>query len=157
MFFLGIPVALNRVVVKSMYETIIENFLTLANLVLTEGKTLMIAGGMDILDFSAIALMLGFLTARIVKRKHGRSFEPFQAQLTSTNNCASDRFFARKRTPALKPCPNCDEQLPLSALVCDTCDYNFLAARPGRGQKLLPPPELMTHDVPEQSIASTGI
>lgn len=140
-----------------MYEVIMGDFSTIANLVLTDGRTLMIAGGLDILDFSAIALILVFLTARIVKRKHGGSFESFQARSTSTNNCASDRFFERNRMPALKTCPNCAEQLPLSALVCDACDYNFLAARPGRGQKLLPPPQPMTHEVSEQRIAYAGL
>jgi hypothetical protein len=57
----------------------------------------------------------------------------------------------------LKPCPNCAEELPLSAIICDACDYNFLAARPGRGQKLLPPSEAVTREVPEQRIASAAL
>jgi len=133
-----------------MYEAIIGTFSTLANLVLTDGRTLMmIPGGLDTLDFSAIALILAFLTKRIVNRQHSEPFKSIRAGNTPTNNRASDRFLVRKRMPALKPCPNCAEQLPLPALICGACDYNFLAARPGRGQKLLPPPQPMTHEVSE--------
>lgn len=140
-----------------MYEAIVENLSTFANLVVTDGKTLMIAEGLDILDFFAIALILVFLTTRIAKKKHGGSFKSLRAQSTPTNNRVADRFFERKRVPALKPCPACAEQLPLSALICAACDYNFLAARPGRGQKLLPPPESVAHEVPEQNIAAAAL
>jgi hypothetical protein len=140
-----------------MYEAIVEDLSTIANVVLTDGKTLMIAEGLDMLDFFAIALILVFLTTRIAKKKQGGSLKSRRAQSTPTSNRASDRFFERKRVPALKPCPSCAEQLPLSALICDACDYNFLAARPGRGQKLLPPPESMAHEVPEQNIAAAAL
>jgi hypothetical protein len=134
-----------------------ENLSTLANLVLTDGGTLMIAGGSDILYFAAMALILVLLTARIVKRKRGGFFKSSRARSTSTNKCAADRFFENKRMPAVRPCPNCAEQLPLSALVCDACDYNFLAARPVRGQELLPPPNPMTPEVSEPRIAAQGL
>jgi hypothetical protein len=114
----------------------------------------MIAGNSDILHFAAMALILVLLTARIVKRKRGGFFKSSRARRTSTNKSVADRFFENKRMPALKPCPNCAEQLPLSALVCDACDYNFLAARPERGQKLLLPPQPMTYGVSEQRIAA---
>jgi hypothetical protein len=139
-----------------MYGVLVKDFSTLAKQVLTDGSTLMIAGGADILPIFVFALILVVLTARIMASKHSSVFKSFQAAKTATNHHASDRFFERKRIPALKPCPNCDEQLPLSAILCDACDYNFLAARPGRGQKLLPPPEPMTHELPEQGIASAG-
>ena len=142
---------------KPMYEAIVEDLSTFANLVLTDGRALMTAEGLDILDFFAIALILVFLTTRIAKKKHGESFKSLRAQSTPTSNRAAGRFFERKRVPALKPCPSCAEQLPLSALICDACAYNFLAARPGRGQKLLPPPESMAHEVPEQNIAAAAL
>jgi hypothetical protein len=132
---------------KPMYEALIENFSTLAKLALTDGRTLVIAEGADILPISAIALILVFLTIRILQRKHGSFFKSFRAGSPLTSNCASGRFFEIKRIPAVKICPNCAEQLPLSALICHACDYNFLAARPERGQKLLPPPLPMTHEV----------
>ena len=124
---------------KPMYGAITENFLTLAKLVVTDGRTLLIAEDSNILHFSAIALILVFLTARIAKKKY----------------FASRRFSESQRIPALKKCPNCAEQLSLSALICDGCDYNFLSRMVGRGQKLLPSPVPMTHGVSKQSFTST--
>jgi len=127
-------------VVKPMDEASVENLSNLANLVLTYGSTLMMAEGLDILPISAAALILVLLAARIVKRKHGGFLKSSRARGTGTNKGASGRLFKSQRSPALKPCPNCAEQLPLSTIICHTCAYNFLAARPGRGQKLLPHP-----------------
>jgi hypothetical protein len=155
--FFGIPVALHQVAVKPMYEAIMEHFSSLAKVVVTDGRALMIAGGLDILHFCAIALILVFLTARIAKRKYGSFFKSFVAGSTLANSCASGQFFERRHILALKKCPNCAEQLALSVIICDACDYNFLAERPGRGQNLLPPPESMTHDVSKQSFASAGV
>jgi hypothetical protein len=130
-----------------------ETFLNLAKLVLTDGSTPMIPGGVDTLHISLIVLTLLFLTLRIVNKKSGRSSKTFRAASAPTNHGASGGFLERRRIPALKNCPNCAEQLPLSALICDACDYNFLATRPGRGQQLLPPP----HEMPEPRIAAAGL
>lgn len=129
-----------------------ENFLTLAIFAVADVRTIRIAEGIDLLDISAIALILIFLIGRIVKRKQSGFAKSSQARATSART--ADRFFEIRHIPALKPCPNCAEQLPLSALVCDACDYNFLAARPGRGQKLLPPPEPTTHEISHESMVS---
>ena|SRR5918996_422474 len=128
-----------------------ENFLNLVQLVFN-GSTFMIAGDVDILHISAIALGLVFLRLRRLNKRSGGSFES-SAKSIPTNNCASARFLDRQRIPALKKCPNCAEQLPLSALLCNACDYNFLATRPGRGQQLLPAPHAMS----EPRIASAGL
>ena len=113
-----------------------ENFLTLAELALMDIGSFMRAGAVNPLHISAIALMLVFLGLRMVKRKAASSSESFVAERTH-----SGRFFERQRIPTPKKCPNCAEQLPLLAIICEVCDYNFLAERPGRGQNLLPPPE----------------
>jgi hypothetical protein len=42
---------------------------------------------------------------------------------------------------AFKECPHCADQLPLSTLVCDACDYNFLSRAVGLRHKLLPAPD----------------
>jgi hypothetical protein len=136
-----------------MDEAMVENLSSLANLVLTYGSTPVIAEGLDILAMTAVALILVFLAARIVRRKHGGFLQSFRAGEAVTNRYALGRLFNSPRIPALKPCPNCAAQLPLSAILCDTCDYNFLAERPGRGQKLLPSP----HEVPEQKIAADAL
>jgi hypothetical protein len=119
--------------VKPMEAAIVENLSNLMNFVLTYVSTLMIAGGVNILLVIAVVLILVLLVARIIKRKR-HVLKAFGAQSTA----ASGRFFSSQRSPALKPCPNCGGQLPLSAIICDHCEYNFLAQRPGRGQKLLP-------------------
>jgi ribosomal protein L40E len=123
-----------------MNEAIVENLSYLANLVLTYGSTLVIAEGSNILPITAVALILAFLAVRMVKRKHRGFPKSFRARRTVVNKRSSRRLFESQRGPALKACPNCAEQLPLSAIICRTCDYNFLAARPGRGQNLLPSP-----------------
>lgn len=41
-----------------------------------------------------------------------------------------------------KNCPNCDGQVPLAALFCDACDYNFVASMVGHRHKLLNPPTI---------------
>jgi len=133
------------------------NFSILAKLMVTDGRILMIAGGLDIFYLSAIALIVAFLTARMMKKKHGSFFKSFRARSSFKNTGVVDRFFESNHIPALKKCPNCPEQLPLSALICDACDYNFLSAMVGRGQKRLPSPEPMTHEVSEQRFASAGL
>jgi hypothetical protein len=131
----------------------VENISTLVKRVLTDGSTLMIAGGMDLFPISALALIVVILAARIVMRKRCSMSQLFRARRTLINNRATGGFEA-KHSPELKPCPNCAEQVPLLALICDACDYNFLAARPGRGQKLLPTPEPMTQKAVNQSLES---
>ena len=133
-----------------MYEAITGYFPTLAKLIVTNGSTLVIAGGINILHFSAIALILVFLAVRIAKRKS------FTARSDPMDNSTATRFFKRHPISALKKCPNCAEQLPLSALICDACDYNFLSGMVGHGQKLLPSPEPMTHEMPDQRLASAS-
>jgi len=140
-----------------MCEAIMENLSTLVKLVVTDGSTFMIAEGINILHFSAIALILVFLTARLAKKKYGSFFRSFTAENAFTNNCVSDRFFSTQRIPALKNCPHCAEQLPLSALICDACEYNFLSRMVGGRHKLLPSPEPMTREVSKPSFVSAGL
>jgi len=140
-------------VVKPMDEAIVENLSNLANLVWTYGSTLTIAEGLDAILITTVALILVLLAARIVKRKRGVQ-KSLRVRSTITGKRASGRLFERKGSPALKPCPNCAERLPLSTIICNMCGYNFLAERPGRGQKLLPFTESMTNEVPEQESRS---
>jgi hypothetical protein len=111
-----------------------ENFLNLAELALMAGRNPMTVGGMDILPISALALTLVLLGLRMANKKSVTMAESFQS-------ARSGGFFEKQRMPAQKKCPHCAMQLPLSAIICETCDYNFLAERPGRGQKLLALPE----------------
>jgi hypothetical protein len=121
-----------------MYKAISQS-LSLVTLMVTNGSTLMIDGGSDLLHFLAIALTLGFLTARIASKKDGSFFKWFVAGALLGIIALPVAIFKRRHAvlAALKKCPKCAEQLPLSALVCDTCDYNFISRIAGHGHRLL--------------------
>jgi hypothetical protein len=124
-------------------KAMVGNFPTLTNVVLTYASNLM-AESVDVLSISAVALTLAILAAKTLRRK--RSVPKFfQAHESFPPRRVKGRLFKRQRSPVLKQCPSCAQQLPLSALMCDTCDYNFLAERPGRQQVLLPPPKALPH------------
>lgn len=144
----------NRMI-TAIDEGISEQLLSLGNLALTYGGRFMIPKGLDILYFSSVALIVA-LGATFVKRHRGVP-KFFQAEDLSIHKQAGGHLFKGQRRPVLKPCPSCAAQLPLSAIMCDTCDYNFLAERPGRGQALLEPPRPFNQDGTEQRIAAAGV
>jgi hypothetical protein len=123
-------------------ETIVGNLPALTNVLLTYAGNLIVES-LDVLYLGA-ALTLALLAARILRRKRSVP-KSFQAHESFTPKRVAGRLFKSQRSPVLKQCPSCAQQLPLSALMCDTCDYNFLAERPGRRQVLLPPPKGLTH------------
>jgi hypothetical protein len=102
----------------------------------------------DIEYFALIALILTLLVLRTRRNEGGlRSFfsKPIQ------------KSFAKKRDLAIlvvfKNCPQCDEQMPVSTLVCDSCDYNFLSSSILR-HKMLPAPQSSNAGVaPQQAFA----
>jgi len=140
-----------------MHEMTMEQLSSLVKLVMTDGSTLMITADLNLLQFSAIALILVFLMARIAKKKYGSFFRSSVAESTLTNNFVGDRFFASQRIPPQKSCPNCAEHVPLSALMCEACEYNFLSRMVGSRHKMLASPAPMTHEVSKPSFASAGL
>jgi hypothetical protein len=144
--FFGIPVALHQVV-GDTDEVTMEKLSSLLKLVMTDGSTLMVTGDLTILQFSAIALILVFLLARMAKKKYSSSFRSSMAESAITNNFVADRIFASQRISLQKDCPNCAEHVPLSALICEACEYNFLSRMVGSRHKMLPSPAPMTHEV----------
>ncbi len=98
-------------------------------------------------------MILMLLIARIGKRKHGGFFKTLVAGSLFSNDCAVDRMFEKHHIPASKKCPNCAEHLPLSGLLCEACDYNFLSGMVGCGNKLLPSPELLPLRMSKHSFA----
>jgi len=111
----------------------------------------MLNGSLDILSLSAIAVIVVFLARRFLKRKKLRDcFESFQA----ATNTSTAGIFERHRVPATKKCPGCERQLPLAAIICEGCDYNFLAARPDRLHSMLPAPEAFAEEPEQKKIAS---
>ena len=113
----------------------------------------MIAEDSNIPHFAALALILVFLAIRRAKSNDGSFFNSLLAGRTLTNDHTTDRMFEKHHILALKKCPNCAEQLPLSTLICQACDYNFLSGTVGHGHKLLPSPEPLAHDLSERSFA----
>jgi len=87
-----------------------------------------------------------FLIARIGERKHDSFFKALVAGSAFSNDYPVDRMFEKHHIPALKKCPNCAEQLPITGVICEACDYNFLSGMVGPGNKLLPSPEPLPHD-----------
>lgn len=100
----------------------------------------------DLLFYLAMAATLAVLVARTLRSEGGahRFFaNPFK------------KSFARKHEFAIlafKKCPQCAEQIPVSTLVCDHCDHNFLAGSVLR-HKLLPAPEPLTNAASHQPLA----
>jgi hypothetical protein len=88
------------------------------------------------LSFYMIALTVLILAVRIASRKDPSFFQGFLA-FKGPRAKRQERVLS-----ALKTCPKCAEQLPLSTLVCDTCDYNFLSRTVGHRHKLLPAPDV---------------
>lgn len=64
------------------------------------------------------------------------------------------RGLFQREPGAFKKCPDCEAALPLAALLCRVCNYNFLAARPAREQKRLLPPRPMSEEAPERRLAA---
>jgi hypothetical protein len=111
----------------------------------------MLNGSLEILQLSAIAVIVTFLALRFLKRKKPRDFfESFQ----TTSSPGNAGIFERQRVAATKKCPGCEQQLPLAAIICEGCDYNFLAARPDRSHSMLPAPEPFPGEPEQQKIAS---
>jgi hypothetical protein len=133
--------------VKPMYEAVLMGFSSIVTVVAASGITMTVEE-LNILHFSTIALTLALLTARIASKKDGSFFKWFVAGAIFGIIALPIAIFKRKHDgrPAheslmtLKTCPNCAEQLPLAALVCGTCDYNFLSMTVGYRHKLLPAP-----------------
>ena len=111
----------------------------------------MLVEGSNIL-LAAIALVVIFLAARMVRRKQSGLFRSSKrADRAFTLHRKSGGMFAKQHTQALKKCPNCAKELSLSTLICEGCEYNFLAGTVGLRNRALPAPEPHTHESPEPS------
>lgn len=117
----------------------------------------MITGGLDIYYSLAILLIVALLFTRAMKKKYGRLFRSFLASTGLKKSYANDRMFENLRIPAFKKCPNCEGQLPLSALLCDACDFNLLTGNLCRGNKMLLAPEAFDDNASKREIAAPGI
>ena len=109
----------------------------------------MINVDLNMLLYAAIVPILGILISRTARNK---AVNVVQTSLPATFKKAygkKDHFAG----PILKKCPKCSAELPLSTLICDTCDYNFLAGAVTHRHKMLPAPaEPLDHEVSGQSL-----
>ena len=137
-----------------MYEMISINLSSFSTHAMANGSMRMI--GSDILYYCAIALILGFLTAKIGSKKGGTFFQWFVAGALVGVIALPVAILKKERVAllALKKCPKCAGQIPLSALVCDGCDFNFISGFAGHRHKMLPAPnEPPARDVSQQTFA----
>lgn len=88
--------------------------------------------------YYVLALILIALAITRSARKHNTRLQRIFSR--AFNNSSKTDYLHS----ALKTCPKCAVQLPLSTLVCESCDYNFLAGCVGTRHKLLPAPESVT-------------
>ncbi|HYA28435.1 MAG TPA: hypothetical protein VEI95_06415 [Acidobacteriota bacterium] len=142
-----------------MYETLSRKFSSYATWVLTKQNSLLESESLIILALSIIALSLAVITATIARKKDGSYFRWFVAG-AFFGIIALPMVIHKKRSvidpPPLKQCPKCAEQHPLSTLICESCDYNFLSGMVGHRHKLLPHYETLSHEAPSRRLAYSG-
>lgn len=110
----------------------------------------MLITNLDIFLYAAILPTLAVLIVRIARNTAGSVLSASLLGALEKGYGKKDHFAG----PALKKCPKCAEELQLSALVCDTCDYNFLAGSVTYRHKMLPAPsEPLANEVSGQTLA----
>jgi hypothetical protein len=142
-----------------MYEAILSKFSSYATLVRTELNSILKDEILITLAVAIFAITLAFVTANIASKKEGSYFKWFVAG--ALIGIIALPMAIRKKRPDIDPppskqCPKCAEQHPLSTLICESCDYNFLSGMVGHRHKLLPHYEPLSHDTPSRSFAYGG-
>jgi len=98
----------------------------------------MITGGFGLDYLSALILILAAVW--LAKKPVGAFFKSYAAESALAKNLLAEKLFGANPLPTQKNCPNCAEPMPISILICDACDYNFLSGRIGTNLKSLPAP-----------------
>lgn len=89
-----------------------------------------------IVSFFIIRYLIHVKTTRVARKKAG-FFKSFSEAVPSSRHSFQKQPLSRLQ----KECPNCAAQVPLAALLCDACDYNFIVS-PSQRHKLLSPPTI---------------
>jgi|SRR5690349_17782350 hypothetical protein len=89
--------------------------------------------------YSQIRLVMTVITTRIAGKKAG-FFKSFREAVPSRMRL--NIFEKQPLSKLYKSCPNCAAQLPLGALLCGACDYNFIASIASHRYKLLNAPTI---------------
>jgi hypothetical protein len=118
---------------KSIFESLLNDFSSLVIVAVERGSMAMAIERTSIFHVLILALMLGLLTAAIANHKGGSPFKWFLAGAFLGILVLPIAVLKKKNVarPARKQCPNCAGQIPIDALVCDACDYNFLSMMVG--------------------------
>jgi hypothetical protein len=135
-----------------MDETIFAELMRLATMTGMEWLAEMISDNIAFVPLAVFAIYLVCLTAKNAKGSGG-FFRALFAGGWCNEDEAVDRMFEQRNLPALKSCPGCAEQLPLSTLICESCDYNFLTGMAGGAQRMLPAPEAQVFEIRPRNFA----
>jgi hypothetical protein len=129
---------------------------------LTRGKTgndgreqFMIIGGFGF--YQLLALILIMVAAWTAKKPIAAFFKSYPTSRAFTHNLLAARWLAPKPILAQKNCPHCAVPMPISALFCDACDYNYLSGSLGTRQKSLPAPASMKRKVSKPHLVSSRL
>jgi len=79
------------------------------------------------------------IATRIPGKKAGFS-KSFREAVPS--RIRAKHFDKQPLSTTYKKCPDCAAQVPVSALLCDACEYNFIASMATHRHKLLNPPTI---------------
>ena len=106
-----------------------------------------------LIQVAGIALIVALLVGRMSSRRASSFFKP---RMSKVRKAIPTHLFKKKQAAlsATKKCPNCTDSLPISALVCEACEYNFLSGTVGFRSKMLPPPDATpAPEEPKQRLA----
>jgi len=106
--------------------------------------------------YQLLALTLILVAAWIAKKLIGAFFKSYTTWSRFMNNLLGAQWFAAEPILNQKNCPHCAEPTPISALICEACDYNFLSGTVAR-QKSLPAPEAIKRQGSKRHLASVGL
>lgn len=112
----------------------------------------MIAEISGFIRFAAIAFALVLVLLRVMRAT--RRFPIVSAMArTVAKICGRERYLEKNRALEIKKCPNCEAEVPLSTLICEGCEFNFVSGMIGHGHMLLPSPEPPAHEISRQKLA----
>lgn len=97
--------------------------------------------GLSFFQYLLVGWVLVLLAARMAKKKIGDFLAKRLRGGAWLNYPLPGGMFEKNHLLSSKKCPSCAAQLPLSALFCEACEYNFLSGAVGFRNKLLPSSE----------------
>jgi hypothetical protein len=123
-----------------MFEAISKSFISFMLLMVERETANFSFDSVMVFRFLAPAAALAVLTAGIARNKGGSFLKWFFAGALVGVIALPMAIFKRKKItyPGQKQCPNCAQKLPIQAVLCDACDFNFLSMAVGNRYKPIP-------------------